>query len=363
MAARAPAAALLLLLPSLAFAQVLGDFDFETPADGGGIHLNSFGPGVQFSQLAAAAHRDQLGARFDKAVVASTTRGLLAFSPIDRATLSSRFWLRWNRIDPGTEAVVFLALHRASPGGAVCSVVARNGASGAEYEIDMNGLDDAGTHTSTFPTGVVIDRQWHLMELSATTTGAFVDCAAAIDGNVVFNQRSPDRSSGLITYQELGVVYLYNDLFGGQVDFDDLRLSAEPLPSRWRLDGPAELPRGGCTPIRAELANVWDGGVATTSQPASLTVDAQGAEVFSDSACSAAGAITVPANGSSVTFYVRPTAVPIAIQGRSIDLLPSNTLTPTLGEGDYRVACDCDSTSGALMLLSLGLLTLTRRRG
>lgn len=361
--ARAPAGAVLLLLPSLAFAQVLGEFDFETPADGGGIHLNVLGTGVQYDQLGAAAHRDLLGARFDKAVVASPDRSLLSFTPIDQTTVYSRFWIRWNRIDPATDAVVFLSLHRVSPGGAVFALSARNGATQAEYEIDMNGQVDGGqSRTSTFPTGVVVDRQWHLIELRSVIEGAFVQCAAAIDGNVVFSRRSPDQSSGLFTYQELGVVYLYNDLYGGQFDLDDLRLSSAPLPSRWRLDGPAELARSACTPIRAELTDAWDGGVTSTSQPAELTVDAQGVEVFSEATCSSRGAITVSANASSVTFFVRPTSQPIALQARSVDLLPSNTLAPTLGTGDYRIACDCSSASGALTVLSLGLVTLRRRR-
>ncbi len=222
---------------------------------------------------------------------------------------------------------------------------------------------------------------WHLVELAATGSGGTTGSVSLwINGLRLYSRTPQDFSDAdrALHGVSLGETFSADRRFVGDLHFDDVRVSAQPLASRFTLEevsAPEPHLAGDCVPLQLTLRDV----TLTRAVAAPYVVDAQltlssdaGVEAYSDSAC-LSGLTAASMSSSATTLYVKASGPGGAtVSAASVDFLPSQPLTLTfgprseeptpLGPAHYPVACGCASHDagggGTWLLLALALATL-----
>ncbi|MBL8954573.1 MAG: hypothetical protein JNK82_27585 [Myxococcaceae bacterium] len=344
----------------------------DAPGAGGHIRIE-----------AAAAHRGSFGLRFtDDGSAARLGPGprLGTTFSFSSPQLYSRVWLRAAVVGGSGNTRAFWSQWATAQGGPNNAHSFQISARGEVTAGEQGVLPDGGSRGRDDPTGFKLDGGWHLLE--AATFGAGSDSTAGVT-LYRFDGLDAGRHSGVSAWADrfvgfsLGSAYAFGT-FGAQLDFDDVRVSTQPLATRLalRVDGP--LVARACNPVVVSLQASMpapDGGEAaevTATAPVLLAVG--GALLYADDGCTEPldGGATLATGAARLTLFVAP---PIAgaytLTARQRDGLPdffdAELLTTAMepdadgGEPVNLYALRCGAGPGGLLVAAL-LLLVNRAR-
>jgi hypothetical protein len=297
----------LLFLPGVVGAQGLPFSDgFETSAlesPAGMWSTVDESPLTTFSPVAAAAHRGLQGVELNDTNGASGARTEAALVYSHAAVGSGGYHLRaWFRIRTSNDLGFFKFLQIAtSTNSAADALVAL-----PSGNVRLAGFDGTGDYAEV-PTGArLVPGQWHLLELSVSGIGTSGGSRSlAVDG-VKFSV--PLNLTGLSIVQvHLGEPFSGDARFVGRLDFDDVRASIEPPPTRLQLTLPPEIQQETCAELVVSLLDL-DNTAAEAPQAMEVTLAWAGVTgtLFSDARCETpASAVPLRPGSNAATAWVR----------------------------------------------------------
>ncbi|HZN94189.1 MAG TPA: DNRLRE domain-containing protein, partial [Myxococcales bacterium] len=154
---------------------------------------------------------------------------------------------------------------------------------------------------------------WHLLELVANGVGTTAGVRRTyVDGQINTTATALDWSGLGVDVISAGEPYSTDRRFTATLDFDDLRATTAPQPSRLQVVAPTTIPLAACTPVTVSLRESTLGGLADAPYDLSvgLQLRALPGALFSDSTCSTPITSTPFAQGTrTVTVYVSAFAV------------------------------------------------------
>jgi|APLak6261679142_1056127.scaffolds.fasta_scaffold00002_44 hypothetical protein len=335
---------------------------------------------------AAALHRGDAGLRVsDQATTAAGGGDMTAWygtlSPLT-SQAHLRFWFRLaSSNDQG--AIVIGELLQSSFG-ALCDVQVRN--PGGLLSVAGRNV---GPTFSDVDSGVRLAvGAWHLLECGVrglgTTNG---ERLLAFDGQLVAREAGLDFSGLSVDSVAIGEPYAVAYSFGGQLDFDDVRVGNTPNASRLAIDaGPGPLVAGDCVPL---VLSVLDSEGAPSALPFEVLPSSTALQVqlFADPVCqTSAFPVRIPAGVAVLPLWMKPTRnSPASIELSFVDVFPALEAWVVVPAGVvdagvvdagvqeavdagelppprvYPVGCGCGA-DGAALGLWLVLLSTARRR-
>lgn len=326
------------------------------------------GPGEdQLLLNVEAAHRGDAGLRHvDASSGPDGGAGLAIRQAFDAATpdVHARAWIRTTP----AQRVGALSILQLTASVANEAALASVGFDFSAGVLEVSGVDAQGTTTrertgASIPTGT-----WQLLELALTGLGTLNGSRAVwLDGEPVSLRSAIDLRGLSADEILLGQPSTQDGAFVGIVDFDDVRVSAAPLPAMLHVDLPAQAQSGACAAAGIQLRS------STTSLPARteahitvpLTVSSGRADLFLDEACQhPTTSIDIPAGFAGVTVFWRaPGAGRVQLDATHTDLLPGRSEV-TVVSSEVSVGCTVTQRSlpANLALLSTALRALWRRR-
>ncbi len=170
---------------------------------------------------------------------------------------------------------------------------------------------DAVSSLSCDPVVDFTESRWHVVELvllklGVPKVGSVAQGVAALrlDGQLTC-AFSRDWSTAAVTTVALGSSSM-DPAWLGELRLDNLALtSGGPSPTRLVLTPPDVLPAGTCLPVRVELRDGVDGGLARAVRPVRLALDAGASGAVFGPDCSAATASVIAAGEASVVVGLR----------------------------------------------------------
>jgi hypothetical protein len=141
---------------------------------------------------------------------------------------------------------------------------------------------------SRLPTGFALALgDWHLLEAAATGGGTDAGVRTLwVDGVQKATQTGLAWSGAdwIASTFILGQAWSTDRRYVGKVDFDDLRISTEPMGSVLAVTASPPLTQGGCVPLTVELRDSVANAPAAAPYALDVAVSGPGA-VFDDAAC------------------------------------------------------------------------------
>jgi hypothetical protein len=314
----------------------------------------------------AAAHRGAMGLRaHDQRLTSESSAGPLSkhVLPANQQRLYSRLWARWSNIALGSDDTLFMGVYRSAPSSTVAGVNLSPGSPNT-LVLDSNTtviLADGGqggpiNTIRLFPDGG-LNASWHLIETYVETKpGNTVDVALACDGVLVAGPRRMASSFGPLTYAELGFIYEYG-VWSGDLDIDDVRLSTDPMPSKFAVSGPSQVAQGSCVPFSVSLVSSFDGGLAPAFANTPFAPNVTGGVAYGTPTCQI-GPFAFTPDASVVQIGVlfgTPGRATLSATDPQGDLLPSAVLSVTVVAPDAGPGVDAGPpTLGPARRLGVG---------
>jgi hypothetical protein len=309
---------------------------------------------------ALAAHRGTYGFRLDDSEnVSGADSGAsasVALSPTSH--LYGRAWVRVTQTNNQGDALLLDFIN----GLQNLNNVYLNFPSGT---LVLAGSTKPATFVTLPTTGVLSDGEWHLVEAAVTGGGTLAGARTLwLDGRQLATETGLDWVGADWTPNQfvLGEAWSTQRTFVGIVDFDDVRLSDQPLASRIVVQPVASPVARTCIPFTAELRDSVSNTVAQA--PYALTLNVTGpTALFANEDCSQPLATPTMTKGATVTtFFGRFDSSGVVTMAVShVDFLSSDVPLDILpaGAGDRGLyAISCAQVPAELLAVELTLLLM-----
>lgn len=316
-----------------------------------GTLLNSDFPPGQWQQLslpsggsitatASAAKRGSYGFRVDdtQAIEGSFTEAYLEYLP--RALTGNyyiRAWFRMNSWDytGAGSYIVPIGTYSHVPNHYTLYVHLQF----PSRQISVTGFDGTksgtGSATAAIVTKIELNR-WYLMEVAGLGYGTAQGGRRLwLDGKLISAQDGVDFVPAKIDRFRIGEIYSGDRMLTGSWDYDEVRISTVPPPSKITIEPQQEFLPGRCTAVTVGLRDSAQSAPATVPFNVAAALSSSGVpgDYYADPSCAGPTVLgtVIPVNVASTTVYFQPRELgPLTLSASNDDFLTLPKVTATV---------------------------------